>query len=995
MQKLFTTILLSIFGAALFQPASGPDKPITIKNMSVEVKAFTSHAVTNLSIELYNPNDQQMDGELLFTIHEGQVINGFTLDIEGKQRQGVIVEKSKGRMAYETVVNQRIDPGLVENIGGNNYRLRVYPVPAHGMRKVTLSLIQELLPGKGGLFYELPLTWNVPVEQLEINIQSFSGSEPIALSGFIENEIFNSEALMLKLKDLVLSQSIGFFIPVNLNKTLICVDDSNRFFARMPFTEVQHNGSGSSLSILWDASSSGQLRDREKEFAFIKNFIIIHKPRTIKLVVFSNEVNAFRQFQNVVAADSIIRFLKDQPFDGATDFNFLAQSRFLSSDNLLFSDGLQTMGATKLPARSKIHVIQSASSSNAAFLRELAFANGGHYIDLQKLNVADAINQLEQHPFQYVKFETKNLNNVAAEYNEGYVTVCGNLVGDEGLISLQLPGNSKQKIFINKKQGCNKTDLSVNHLFSQIRKLQNSSRDLNGVQAFAKSNGLVSSFTSLIVLDNLSDYIRFNIMPPPDLLEAYHQNMIVSHSKVDEEKEDETQEHLEEMMDDLKEMVASKQQWWNKKFPLKKRPTQQTSNSGQLVRYQTPTPRDTTIIVRMESQAIVAETVVVQDSETEDRTTVRRALTGSVAVVSAVPGAEPSIRIRGFSSMAPSNNLSISELQEVVVNAVSENRSVNASIEFDMKIDSVNSEAIFSNKDMRSVDHLIASIKKKNPANRYAHYLVLKQSKWHQYPQFYMEMADLFHSYGMKKISRRILSNLCELELENHQLLRAMAYQSESHGDFKTAVEVYRQVFKIKEEEPQSARDLAMALHRNGQHQEAVELLYQVLLLSDEEVSDRFEGIKEVVLSDFNNIIASVQDLDLRNFDRSVFVHLPVDLRVVIDWNKDQTDIDLIIKEPGGDSCFYKNKNTRSGGSLSEDMTEGYGPEAYMIRKAIKGKYEIWIDYFGDGYQKQHVPAVIKLSIYRNFGRPDQTLKVKIISLDNEKERIKLDEIIF
>ena len=61
------------------------------------------------------------------------------------------------------------------------------------------------------------------------------------------------------------------------------------------------------------------------------------------------------------------------------------------------------------------------------------------------------------------------------------------------------------------------------------------------------------------------------------------------------------------------------------------------------------------------------------------------------------------------------------------------------------------------------------------------------------------------------------------------------------------------------------------------------------------------------------------------------------DLVVVIAWNTDGTDVDLHVTEPGGEECYYRNRQTATGGQLSCDVTTGYGPERYVLRRAAPG----------------------------------------------------------
>jgi hypothetical protein len=74
----------------------------------------------------------------------------------------------------------------------------------------------------------------------------------------------------------------------------------------------------------------------------------------------------------------------------------------------------------------------------------------------------------------------------------------------------------------------------------------------------------------------------------------------------------------------------------------------------------------------------------------------------------------------------------------------------------------------------------------------------------------------------------------------------------------------------------------------------------------------------------------------------------PSDLRVTLTWNTDNTDLDLWVIEPSGEKCFYQNRTTKLGGTLTEDVTRGFGPERYQIGRAAKGEYTIVIHYFNN-----------------------------------------------
>ncbi|KAH3714151.1 Vault protein inter-alpha-trypsin domain protein [Pelomyxa schiedti] len=115
--------------------------------------------------------------------------------------------------------------------------------------------------------------------------------------------------------------------------------------------------------------------------------------------------------------------------------------------------------------------------------------------------------------------------------------------------------------------------------------------------------------------------------------------------------------------------------------------------------------------------------------------------------------------------------------------------------------------------------------------------------------------------------------------------------------------------------------------------------------------------------------------------------NLPVDLRVVLSWDVDMTDVDLIVEDPHGERCYPFQNHTRHGGLLSEDFTRGYGPVEYLIKEALPGPYKIFASLF-------HAPSTTSqvfcaARIYTNFGRPDaQSLRVvpKILTVPKKLE---------
>ena len=69
-------------------------------------------------------------------------------------------------------LRKRVDPGLMEHVAGNNYRTRIYPIPARGTRTVRVQYVSELFATPDGLNYLLPLQWGQSVGEMNLKVMA-------------------------------------------------------------------------------------------------------------------------------------------------------------------------------------------------------------------------------------------------------------------------------------------------------------------------------------------------------------------------------------------------------------------------------------------------------------------------------------------------------------------------------------------------------------------------------------------------------------------------------------------------------------------------------------------------------------------------------------------------------------------------------------------------------------------------------------------------------
>ncbi len=84
---------------------------------------------------------------------------------------------------------------------------------------------------------------------------------------------------------------------------------------------------------------------------------------------------------------------------------------------------------------------------------------------------------------------------------------------------------------------------------------------------------------------------------------------------------------------------------------------------------------------------------------------------------------------------------------------------------------------------------------------------------------------------------------------------------------------------------------------------------------------------------------------------------------VILSWDTNATDIDLHVTEPGGEECSFQNKSTSCGGTLDHDVTTGFGPETYALRRAKPGAYRIGVHYYSGG---SRTVATVKIITHCN-----------------------------
>src|SRR5262249_52111139 len=144
----------------LLIPTEKTGPPLAMLNHQVTISINDQVAVTRVEQTFRNHTSRPLEATYVFPIPRGASVNKFSMWVSGTEVRGEMLEAPKARQIYTDIVRRTQDPGLLEYIGNDLLRMRVFPVPAQGDQKVAVSftsiaplaadLVEYVYPLKGG-----------------------------------------------------------------------------------------------------------------------------------------------------------------------------------------------------------------------------------------------------------------------------------------------------------------------------------------------------------------------------------------------------------------------------------------------------------------------------------------------------------------------------------------------------------------------------------------------------------------------------------------------------------------------------------------------------------------------------------------------------------------------------------------------------------------------------------------------------------------------------
>ncbi|MDQ3815980.1 MAG: hypothetical protein M3347_18885, partial [Armatimonadota bacterium] len=147
------------FATVLLQPTGDDAIPLRTKSLNAHVTIERQFATTDLEMTFQNETRNRVEADFIYTVPPGAVVTYFAYWFGNEKVIARIVEKERATAIYQyiTAPPRQRDPALVELIGKNLLRARIFPVEPNADLRVEIRMVQVLSSDRQGAIYTFAL----------------------------------------------------------------------------------------------------------------------------------------------------------------------------------------------------------------------------------------------------------------------------------------------------------------------------------------------------------------------------------------------------------------------------------------------------------------------------------------------------------------------------------------------------------------------------------------------------------------------------------------------------------------------------------------------------------------------------------------------------------------------------------------------------------------------------------------------------------------------
>ncbi len=909
-------------------------KALRLGSLALDVDVIGAIAEFTVTARFDNPSEDVLEGEFNFELPAGAVVTGYALDIEGRMIDGVLVEPLKAERAYEDKVRQGIDPGVAKVTRANIFSTRVFPIPGEGSRTIRVRFAAPVHPERGLRF---PLETLKTVGQYSVKVRGRAADDlpSVAIPG-VGTSVPAEGATA---KNVTLKGEFRIEPPRASVRSFVTRHASGQKFFQIADaapTAPAAAASGQRLRIYWDRSLSRRDHRLADERALLAKYVAQSQPASIDLVVFNSSGARTRR----LAAAGLDTALRNVLYRGATSFAVLERVDTPAADVcLVFSDGAVTIDARRdFRPGCQVFAITSARDADRGFLRRIAGTQDA-VLHLGSKAESELLARLRGGGSRVVDARASDgraLSFAALDGGAGWAAV--GEAPDDGVVILRVAGLGpaivERRYTLSSARNAAFGGAAALWASDRVALLAAQDGARETLIKLSRKFSVASPSLSFVVLEDPYDYIKAGIEPPASYPKEAMAQYREGKAQFDEELREAKASRLEEVADAWEEQ----KRWWNTEF--RREPKQIRSAEKQSARDAAADSRRANDVGQMPAMAAPAEALQrVTAGESDDVSEI--AVTGYRASQT-----EISVQLEEWNSERP----------------------------YIKALDAAAPDAI---------DRVLAR----------------EETKHGALPAFYFDVAEWLFRRKRGGDAVEMLLSALDLPVANEETAAMVAERLQRYGRLDRAIWLYEKLARDSDDLPQPRRALALALARRAQDattaaarsdlKRALALLNEVIMTPWE---DQYDGVELIALMEANLLLPKLGKAGITGvpLDAKLRALLDVDLRVTLEWNTAATDMDLWIDEPTGERVIYSHPKSEIGGRLSNDMTAGFGPEEYLLHRAIPGEYAVSVNVYSSDSINPNGTTVITVHLIRDFGRATQKEETMEVELEPAESGQKL-----
>ncbi len=496
--------------------------PVALRALHVDVKTTGDLAVTEVT-HIFHNDTERREGTFRFPVPDGAMLIGLAMEIDGKMIEGEMVERDKARAVYEKIVDEMLDPALLEWEQGNWFKLRVFPLEANADKKVVIRYVTPLTRGASGWEYDYAITApdHGTIGELSIRVDG---------------------QVALAQRDV--GQGVDLIVPVSAAKVPAVMREARKDGVYTAIRIAPNLGAGTrstiasrKVAVVFDTSRSS-LEGRAQALELLEITLRELTPAD-RFIVLASDVEVQASSETYVPAQpeaiaAAVEFLKKIEPDGASDIGsaLVALDARDPSDVFYIGDGIPTWGEQRADELAKladklgapIEAALVGKGASTVLWSELSGRTGGRAMIVKS--------RLDEQRFALAatQGDAPRLTGARLTGPTGAImfpsTAATLFIGDEIVAVMKTPLDQPMPPSIKltgKLAGKDFTqDISLTAAVAtdrvaqrwarqQLAALEVSDADKDDIVAMSTEFGVMSKYTSLLVLENDEAYKQYQI----------------------------------------------------------------------------------------------------------------------------------------------------------------------------------------------------------------------------------------------------------------------------------------------------------------------------------------------------------------------------------------------------------------------------------------------------------------------------------------------------